>query len=234
MPEEEYIRIPLVKGWQNQKIAARKFPLSTKHKEIIDRVFNNLQERNRFEPVNGPTPFTAPMFVAAKDRPVINLRILNKLAVPDAYPMPLQSDLIEALRGKMAISVIDGLQFFYQFLVAQEHRHRFTMISHRGLEQLNVVLMGFRNSVQHVQRFMDKKLKRFCSFVKSFVDDVVIFSNTMEEHYKHLRQVFTLFRELRLYLSAKKSFIGYPLVKLLGHLVNAFGMSTIEDQVAAF
>jgi hypothetical protein len=76
--------------------------------------------------------------------------MLNRLAVPNAYPMPLQSDLIEALRGKRAISVIDGSQFFYQFLVAEEHRDRFTVISHRGLERSKVVLMGFRNSVQYI------------------------------------------------------------------------------------
>jgi hypothetical protein len=57
--------------------------------------------------VTKPTPFAALVFVATKDRPVIDLRIVNKLAVPDAYPLPLQSDLIEALRGKKAISVID-------------------------------------------------------------------------------------------------------------------------------
>jgi hypothetical protein len=42
MPEEDYMRIPLVDGWQNRRIASRKFPLSLKHKEIVDKVFNSL------------------------------------------------------------------------------------------------------------------------------------------------------------------------------------------------
>ena len=42
MPKEEYIRIPLVKGWQNQKIAFKRFLLSIRHKAIVDKVFNSL------------------------------------------------------------------------------------------------------------------------------------------------------------------------------------------------
>jgi hypothetical protein len=94
--------------------------------------------------------------------------------------------------------------------------------------------MGFRNSVQHVQRFMDKQLRDHTDFARNFVDDIVIFSDTIGEHFEHLTTILSLFSRLRLFLLAKKSFIGYPSVKLLGHLVDAFGMATTEERVAAF
>jgi hypothetical protein len=65
--------------------------------------------------------------------------------------------------------------------------------------------MGFRNSVQHVQRFMDKQLRAHADFARNFVDDIVIFSDTMEQHIRHLETVLQLFSKLRLFLSAKKS-----------------------------
>jgi hypothetical protein len=55
------------------------------------------------------TLFAALVFVALKERLVINLRIVNKLIILDAYPMPLQFNLIKALKGKIAILVINSL-----------------------------------------------------------------------------------------------------------------------------
>lgn len=80
-----------------------------------------------------------------KARVVIDLRGLNKIAVPDNYPLPLQSDIINSLRGKQYITAVDATSFFYQFGVYPPYRDRFTLISPRGLERSTVALMGFRN-----------------------------------------------------------------------------------------
>lgn len=82
----------------------------------------------------------------AKDRVVIDLRSLNKIVVPDNYPLPLQSEIIISLRDKKYITAVNATLFFYQFVVYPEYRDRFTLISPRGLKRLTVALMGFRNS----------------------------------------------------------------------------------------
>ena len=81
-----------------------------------------------------------------KGRVVIDLRVLNRVAVPDNYPLPLQSEIIAALRSKKFITAIDATSFFYQFGVYPPYRDRFTLISPRGLERLTVALIGYRNS----------------------------------------------------------------------------------------
>jgi len=164
---------------------------------------------------------------------VVDLRGLNKLRIPDAYPMPLQQDVIESLRGMNYISCVDASVFFYQFWLNPAHRERLTIISHRGQEIPNVLLMGYGGSPQYTQRFMDKKLREFKRFCKCFVDDVVIFSKTWEEHLLHLRTIFNLFLELRIWLAAPKSYLAYPSVELLGHHVNGFGMATSKARVQA-
>lgn len=93
--------------------------------------------------------------------------------------------------------------------------------------------MGFKNSCAYVQRFMDRRLYIYRQFVKAFIDDIVIYSDTEHEHLEHLRRVLTLLREIGLSLSAKKSFLGYPSVELLGHRVDGLGMATTEQRIAA-
>ena len=85
-----------------------------------------------------------------KGRVVIDLRPLNRVTIPDNYPLPLQSDMINALRGKQFITAIDATSFFYQFGVYLPHRDRFIVISPRGLEQPKVCLIGYRNSPAYV------------------------------------------------------------------------------------
>src|SRR3982074_3828016 len=117
------------------------------------------------EYVDEPTPFAHPVFVVwrmvhgePKARVVIDLRALNKVSVPDNYPLPLQSEIISSLRGKRYITAVDATAFFYQFGVYPPHKDRFTLINPRGLERSTVALMSFRNSPAYTQRFMDRLL----------------------------------------------------------------------------
>lgn len=69
------------------------------------------------------TPFSFPCFVVwkpasegnpAKGRVVIDIRALNRITIPDAYPVPLQSEILALLRGALFISTVDAASFFYQ------------------------------------------------------------------------------------------------------------------------
>lgn len=103
--------------------------------------------------MNEATPFSHPVFVVwrtvhgkAKSRVVIDLRMLNRVVVPDNYPLPLQSEIVGSIRGKVFITAVDATSFSYQFGVYPPHRDRFTLISPRGMERPNCALMGFKNT----------------------------------------------------------------------------------------
>jgi hypothetical protein len=146
----------------------------------------------------------------AKGRVVIDLRALNRVAVPDNYPLPLQSEIIASFRGKLYITAIDATSFFNQFGVYPKHRDRFTLISPRGLERPKVALMGFRNSPVYTQRYMDRLLWKHATYCKAFIDDIVIFSDNLEDHVRHLRTIFKLSQSKNIAISPTKSYIGYP------------------------
>ncbi|KAL2272289.1 hypothetical protein FJTKL_06972 [Diaporthe vaccinii] len=164
---------------------------------------------------------------------VIDLRALNKVVMPDAYPLPLQSDVIRRIRGKKYLTVMDARSFFYQFLVYPPHRDRFTIVSARGQERLNVATMGYRNSPQHVQRFMDRLLRHHRHIASAFIDDIIIYSDTAEQHVKDLEAIWSLFHQQNITISGPKSFIGYPSIELLGFRVDGLAIHTAGAKIQA-
>lgn len=136
------------------------------------------------------------------------------------------------MSGAKYYTVVDGLSYFYQFLVHPEDRYTYTINSHRGQEILNVAGMGCRNSVQHVQRQGDLILKDL-PFARAFIDDFVIFSKTWDEHLKHLDTFLGRLDKYNFSLAPDKAHVGYPTVKLLGQRVDAFGLASTKERIAA-
>ena len=174
-----------------------------------------------------PTPFSYPVFIVwkityknekplQKGRVVVDIRGLNKITLTDSYPLPLQLDITAAVIGCMNISTMNGTGFFNQFKVQESDHHKLTFISHCGQEQLNVVVMGFKNSPFYVQRIINEMLRLFKDFTKVYIDDIIIFSRSDDEHLNHLNQVMNLLDGKGVTLKGLKSFLNYPLVLLLG------------------
>lgn len=80
---------------------------------------------------------------------------------------------------------------------------------------------------------MDQKLYPYRHFVRAYINDIVISSDSFEPHCTHLRTVYKLFEDLQLAINPRKSSAGYPLVNLLGFQVDAFGVATVEERIKA-
>jgi hypothetical protein len=93
--------------------------------------------------------------------------------------------------------------------------------------------MGYINSVPYVQRQIDLNLEEFREFCRAYVDDLVIASEDLDEHLIHLELVFQRLEDMNVKLEPTKVYIGFPSVKLLGQRVDAFGLSTPEERIAA-
>ena len=238
IPEDQWMPVTLKPDAELKP--ARVYPASAKDREVIDATFDKMHKDGKMTWATQPTPFSFPAFVVwretangPKGRVVVDIRGLNKVTETDSYPLPLQSDLISAVAGYEYISTVDAVGWFHQFNVQRADREKFTVVSHRGQEQSNVALMGFKGSPPYVQRQTDQLLRPYRQFSRAFMDDIVIFSQTLEEHLLHLRQIFELFQRKRVNLSPTKSFLGYPSITLLGQRVDSLGMSTSAEKIAA-
>ena len=240
--ENQWMEISLVENWQEIYKAgqARVYPVGVRDKEVIDKAFDKLHEQGRMEWTTTSTPFSFPCFVVwretvdgPKGRVVIDIRALNKITVPDAYPVSMQSEILALLRNATHISTVDAAAFFYQWWVQRQHRYRLSVSLHRGQETFNVSVMGYRNSPAYVQRMIDRILRSFRHFCRAYVDDIVIFFISLEEHLKHLNLVFQALSDMNIHLAPAKAFLGYPSVQLLGQYVDVLGLATSEDKLAA-
>ena len=138
------------------------------------------------------------------------------------------------LYSKKFITTIDATLFFYQFGIYPFYRDRFTLISPYSLEQPTIALMGFRNSPVHVQRFIDRLLDKHSYYYKVFIDDIVIFSDNIEQYEQYLKTIFQLFLLKNIAISPTKLYIVYLDIELLGFRVNSLGLTTTKERVIAF
>jgi len=233
-PEEDWMEIPLKEG---AVIESRgRYKVSKRDEAAIDEVFDRALQDGRMSLVHGVIPAGWPVFVVwnkGKARPVVDLRGLNKLVVRDSYPLPYQDAILEPISGKCFISIVDLQKAYYQRYIRKHERWKTTVLTHRGQEQFNVVPMGYAVSPSHMQKFMDKVLRKHWKYARCYIDDIVIFSDTFEEHVEHLRAVLLTLSELGMTLSPDKCYIAYHSVQLLGHVVDRYGLSTLPEKVSA-
>lgn len=111
-----------------------------------------------------------------------------------------------AVAGVNFVTIVDATSFFYQFLVAERDRDKFTVVSHRGQEHFKVAVMGFKNSPAYVQRRIEIIFRPFREFARPYIDDIVIFSASFEEHMAQLHRIFSFFQSIGMRLSPKKSY----------------------------
>jgi hypothetical protein len=237
LPEEQWMQIPTLPGAKPD--ASRVYPLSPEDKKVVNKEFDRLHTEEKMSWTTQPTEYGYPVFVVwrtvngiRKGRVVVDIRGLNKISIFDAYPMPLQSDVLAAVMGFPYISVMDCASFFHQWLVRYQDRHELTVVSHRGSEQWNVAVMGYRNSPAYVQRQIDAMLRPY-DFARAYVDDVVVYSSSLEEHLRHLNEIFSLFKRMNIAIKPSKTFLGYPTIALLGQKVDSLGLTTAEDKLSA-
>ncbi len=130
--------------------------------------------------------------------------------------------------------MIDISNFFFQLFVHLDYRDRFTFINQRRIEYSNVVFIRYTNSPFYIQCFIDRILKKYCKYYRTFIDDITIFSDSFKDYIEYLNSIFSLFQEKNIGFNIKKSFIGYLFIELLGFYIDALRMYFIEDRIQSF
>ena len=167
-----------------------------------------------------------------KNRVMIDIREFNKISEFDAYFMSLQSNIIFSIQKCKFISIINCVVFFHQWRVTMKNRHKLIVMSHRDSEQWNVTMMSWRNSPAYVQREMNDIFRKY-SYVKIYIDDVVIFSNSFEKYLQYFNTIFALFETWNIILKITKTYFGYFSIFLLGQKMDSFELITTTDKLKA-
>jgi transposase InsO family protein len=169
-----------------------------------------------------------------EDREVVDYRPLNGITKPDLYPLPRIDDTLMMLQGLEYVSTFDGSKGFWQIAMAKDSIAKTAFITHRGLYEFTGMPFGLKNAPGVFQRMMDTTfagLKWLICLV--YLDDVVVWASTWDEHLSRVRRVLQRCRERNLGLKAKKSFVGFNELRILGHTVNNEGRFPDDKKVVA-
>ena len=135
--------------------------------------------------MHGPPPVRVPK----KDRSArlcVDYRKLNRLSAFDAYPMP-RVDIIDRLGGARFISTFDLTRGYWQVPVAECDQVKTAFTTPYGLYQFTTMPFGLYGVPATFQRLMDKLLRGTEQFATAYLDNMVVYSPTWEEHLKHLK-----------------------------------------------
>jgi hypothetical protein len=154
----------------------------------------------------------------------IDYRALNKITVRNRYPIPIIDDLLDQIKGEKFFNKID-LKSGYHVPIEPTDIWKTTLKSKEGLFEWLVMPLGLTNAPTTFMRLMDEVLRRFTnSFVVVYLDDILIFNRTWEEHMRHIQQVLSTLRQHKLYANLVKCSFGMNMVRYLGYIVDEHGV----------
>ena len=184
------------------------------------------------------SPFGAPiLFVPKKGgarRFAVDYRALNDMTVPNVTPLPTVDDMLQQLQGSSVFSKIDMTWMFWQLRIKESDRHKAAMVTPLGHFDWKVVPFGLTNAPGHCMNVISSVLQPFLyRFCMVLLDDIIVYSKSVEEHLEHLRLIFEALEVAKLFIKRSKCEFCVARLHYLGHVVSAAGIEAEGDKLQA-
>ena len=215
-------------------IKQRPYRASPEIKKEIDRQVNDMLERGIIQ--ESVSPWSSPVVLVKKKngefRFAIDFRRVNQVTRKDSFPMPLVSDTLDALSGTQYFTTLDLKSGYWQIEMHPASREKTAFCTSNGLYEFLVMPFGLTNSGASFQRLMGHILRGLeYRFALIYIDDIIIFSKSVDEHLAHLEEVFRRLREASVKLNPKKCNFVKQKVEYLGHVITPQGIEVDKNKV---
>jgi hypothetical protein len=196
------------------------------NKEIKCQI-EELLQKGHIRPSSSPCGSPI-VLVQKKDRTwrlCIDYRDLNKITVQNRYPISRIDDLLDQLKGTKYFNKIDLKSGYHQVPIEATDVWKTTFKSREGLFEWLVMPFSLTNALETFMRMMDDILRPFTNyFVVVYLDDILIFRRTWEDHLQHIEEVLCTLRQHKLYANLEKCAFGMKEIQYLGYIVNEQGV----------
>ena len=177
------------------------------------------------------------LIVRKKDgtsRVVIDFRGLNEITIKNKYPLPLMDEMFDRVTGAKFFTKLDLRSGFHQIRIDDADCEKTAFRTRYGSFEYRVLPMGLCNAPGTFMQLMNDTFRDLLDrSVLVFLDDILIFSRTLEEHIVHVREVLTRLRKQQLYAKLSKCELVRSEVEFLGHRIGVNGLAVMVDKVDA-
>jgi hypothetical protein len=189
-------------------------------KTIMEQQIERMQKQGIIRESN--SPWASPVVMVRKKggdwRFCVDYRKLNAVTQKDAFPLARMDESIQVLNKAKYFSVLDLASGYWQVKVKEEDRHKTAFVTFNGLWEFNVMSFGLTNAPATFQRTLNHVLKGLTwKQCLVYLDDVICFSHSFEEHIHRLENIFARFREHGLKINPNKCSFAQNKVTYLGH-----------------
>nr|GFC37913.1 putative reverse transcriptase domain-containing protein [Tanacetum cinerariifolium] len=221
-PRQVEFKIKLIPG--AAPVARAPYRLAPSELKELSNQLKELSEKGFIHPSS--SPWGAPvLFVKKKDesfRMCIDYRELNKLTVKNRYPLPRIDDLFDQLQGSSVYSKIDLRSGYHQLRIREEDIPITVFWTRYGHFQFQVMPFGVTNAPAVFMDLMKRVCKPYLDkFAIVFIDDILIYSRSKEDHEEHLKTILELLKNEKLYAKFSKCDFWLESAHFLGHVVEA-------------
>ena len=205
------------------------------YKDAIEKEIDEMLACNIIEPSS--SEWAAPLVpVRKKDNSIrlcVDYRKLNAITKVDPYPMPRVDDMIDEVGSAKFISTLDLTKGYWQVLVSEEDRPKTAFVTPFGLYQFTRMPFGLQGAPATFQRMVDRLLEGLGGFSKSYIDDIIIFSNSWREQCDHFETVLSRIENAGLTVKPRKCQLGMAECLYLGHIIGNGRVQPEEVETSA-
>jgi len=162
----------------------------------------------------------------------VDYRKLNSVTIRDTYPLPRMDECLDSLGDASIFTTLDCNSGYWQIPVRNEDRDKTAFVTHVGVHRFKRMPFGLCNAPATFQRALDMILAQVkWRNALVYLDDVIIYSHTIQEHYDHVNFVLHHLRQAGVSLQLKKCHFFQPRVDYLGHVVTPGKLAVAQKNV---
>ena len=217
----------------NAPTTSRPYPQSIEKQNATFQILQEMLKNKQVRASN--SQYSAPILLVKKRdgsyRFIVDYRKLNQITIQDNYPLPNLEQAIQIVGGHQYYSKLDLRSGYFQIPIRESDKHKTAFITVHGLYEFNASAQGLKNSPPSFQRIMAHSLLPCKKLSMVYLDDILVYSDSFDQHLQHLNQVLAILNKHKFQLSPQKCELTKTTIDYLGHTISAQGIRPLQERI---